>query len=45
MCQPDEIFGAVCADVIISALVICGLILLGVFTYRVIVRTRKRATR
>ena len=42
MCQPDEIFGAVCADVIISALVICGLILLGVFTYRVIVRTRKQ---
>lgn len=45
MCKPDEIFGAVVADVLISALVVAALTLLGVFVYRVIIRTRRRAAR
>jgi len=45
MCQANEQFGAVMADVIISALVAAALVLLGVFVYRVIVRTRKAARR
>ena len=45
MCKPSEVFGAVVADTLISALVIAALVLLGVFVTRVIVRTRKRAAR
>lgn len=45
MCKPDEVFGAVVADVLVSSLVVAALILLGVFVFRVIVRTRKRAAR
>jgi hypothetical protein len=43
MCKPDQLFAIISADVITSALVIAGLVLLGVFTYRVIVRTRRPA--
>lgn len=45
MCQANAQFGAVMADILISALVAAALVLLGVFVYRVIVRTRKRAAR
>lgn len=45
MCKPDEVFGAIMADVIITGLVAAALVLLGVFVFRVIVRTRKPARR
>jgi hypothetical protein len=35
-------FMTITLDVIVAGLVICAFILLGVYTYRAIVRTRKR---
>lgn len=45
MCSPDYAFGAVLADVVISGLVVAAMVLLGVFVWRVIVRTRKPVKR
>jgi hypothetical protein len=45
MCKPDQIFATVLTDVIFSGLAACLLTLLGVFTCRVIVRTRRSVRR
>lgn len=37
----DQLFGIIAADVLIGGLIIAAMILLGVFVYRVIVRTRR----
>lgn len=45
MCKPDEVFGAILADVVVSAVTVFALVLLGVLCYRIITRTRKRPAR
>jgi len=45
MCQQNQVFGIIAADVIITGLVVAGMVLLGVLVYRVITRTRKRPSR
>jgi hypothetical protein len=38
----NEVWAYVVVDTVISALALAGLVLLGVLTYRIIVRTRKQ---
>jgi hypothetical protein len=41
----NEVWAYVVVDTVISGLAIAGLVLLGVLTYRIIVRTRKQPRR
>ena len=41
----NELFGLIVADVLIAALVAAAVVLIGVFTYRVIMRTRRRSAK
>lgn len=42
MMEADQVFGAVIAYLLIGGLTAAGLILLGVFTFRTITRSRRR---
>jgi len=45
MCQVDQVIATVITTAVITAITVCGLILLGVYTCRAITRTRRASRR